>query len=216
MITEKQMKIVDAVAELGCEEIELLNRRCLTHVVRATGLNRIHNEGFLNFATIFRENKYWECICTIEEYNQCIEEMKYHYDIPKWCSYNRADKELLTVENSDYSFYEKETLVYGQDVYVNNTVYSNKKFKFGCLTLDGESAIILCDSGVGYVSLSEVSSKPIKSKKDIELEEAKLAQLNMLLENHSGKFLHPNQFKLAIAEMQKNGDLALIKLTEEE
>lgn len=203
MITEKQMKIVDAVNEMKADSAYL-------------GATTVWVCSFGGYR--FGFNVTSQTICTIEEYNQCIKEMKYHRDIPKWYSCNRADKELLSVENSDYSFYEKETFVHGQDVYVNNTVYSNKKFKFGCFALDNKRALLFYVNVDAYcrVTVESISSKPIKSKKDIELEEAKKKQVDEIMKRHAAKFCRPEQFKSAIKAMQENGDLAPIKLTEEE
>lgn len=202
MITEKQMKIVNAVNEMKADSAYL-------------GATTVwaHSYGRYRFGC----NVTNQTVCTIEEYNQCIEEMKYHYDIPKWCSYNRADKEPLTVDNSDYSFYEKETFVHGQDVYVNNAVYSNKKFKFGCFALDNKRALLFYVNVDAYcrVTVESMSSKPIKSKEDIDLEEAKrlkVLELIFLYEDVYGKEGVKDFFEL----MQENGHLAPIKLTEEE
>lgn len=205
MSTEKQMKIVDAVAELGCEKVGYSISLCLTHVARVTEFNRMYDEGSFHFVTQFKDNKYWDLVCTIEEYNNCIEEMKYHYDIPRWCSYNRADKELLTVENSDQSFYEKEEFVHGQDVYVNTLAQSDVKYKFGCLSFSGKSACILLDEGYDYVLLENLSSKPIKAKED---------QVIDMIRLYCDAY-YDGDIKSFFNLMQENGDLAPIELEKE-
>ena len=178
---EKQMKIVDFVNREHGESLVTPNEGI--YIVISKEDHPIFGVGYISLSKRHSvDDRMWEYICTISEYNQCIEEMKYHYDIPKWCSYNRADKELLTVENSDQSFYEKETFVYGQDVYVNNAFSNNERLKFGFVSMDGERAILFNELHYAIVSLiSEVSSKPFKSKEDIELEEAKRKQIKNML-----------------------------------
>ena len=196
---KKQMKIVDAVNETEADSAPL----------GATTVYIHSSEGYL-----FGCNVTSQTVCTIEEYNQCIEEMKYHYDIPKWCSYNRADKELLTVENSDQSFYEKEKFVYGQDVYVNHGEWENRPMKFGCFTLDNKKALLFDVDGDGYCrfAVESISSKPIKSKEDIEMEAKEDQVIDMIGTYHDA--YHDGGIKALFELMQENGDLAPIKLTE--
>ena len=221
MITEKQMKIVNAV-----------NRTCGESLVGSNGeiyiviSKKDHPACGAGYITLTKshivDDRLWDLVCTIAEYNQCIEEMKCHYGIikyhcgiPKWFSYNRADKELLTVENSDYSFYEKEKFVYGQDVYVKGMYKNSIKLKFGCIHVDGERAILFSrfDSVVLHL-ISEVSSKPFKSKADIELE-AKEGQVIDMISLYYDAY-YASDIKGLFNLMQENGDLAAIKLTEEE
>jgi hypothetical protein len=46
-------------------------------------------------------------VCTIEEFNQCVKEMSEHNCALPFCTYKETtNKQLLTKESSDYSFYE--------------------------------------------------------------------------------------------------------------
>ena len=84
---EKQMKIVEAVNKSKCKPIAGYTMQGKTHVSMVTSENKLFKKGEIHFTSPMAGNRCWQMICTIEEYNQCIEEMKYHYDIPKWCSW---------------------------------------------------------------------------------------------------------------------------------
>ena len=91
MITEKEQKIVDAV---NCLKAGKLFESAGWSVGMMTD-------------NIFYKS---ELVCTVEEFNQCVKEMSLNkYGQAEFGIYSIHVKELLTKENSDYSYYEKET-----------------------------------------------------------------------------------------------------------
>lgn len=118
MISEKDKKIVAAVfASRGKPKGDNLDGHVIS---KCTKTNGFYNKGDVLFANKGASNSYYEYICTIEEYNQCIEDMsrdewmnsgvdKSYMLHVKHCKNNGVDtsnKELLE-EHCDYSFYDK-------------------------------------------------------------------------------------------------------------
>ena len=179
--------IVDAVNELKSKEQAEF---CGLNLIKCLLGNREFLTGDYTVGSRGSDSEYWMVVCSTREYNQCIREMSEGAFVPD----------------------AKPDFVYGQEIYIKSREDSSIEWRFGCYSLDGESAIVLREGGYAYAVLDNISAKPLKTKEEIELEEAKLTQLNLLLEKHAGKFLHPNQFKLAISEMQKDGELVEILL----
>ena len=100
--------------------------------------------------------------------------------------------------------------MYGQDVYLKDTVDSERSFKFGCLSLDGESAIVLYEGGYAYAKLSGLSSKPARTKEEAELEEAKKKQLSDIGDDlcREGVMKYSSDIGLVLEYMQNSGFLA--------
>ena len=131
-----------------------------------------------------------DTICIIDEYNQCIREMSEGAFVPD------ANPEF----------------VYGQDVYVEDPLFSNKELKFGCLTLKGDCAILLTGGGHMVYPLVGISSKPLKTKEEIELEEAKRKQVDDFTLVFSHYFKSIDMAREGISAMQYNGYLSEIIL----
>ena len=129
-------------------------------------------------------------ICTVSEYNQCIREMSEGAFVPD----------------------AKPEFVYGQDVYLKGAIDSERSFKFGCLSLDGESAIVLYEGGYAYAKLSNLSRKPVKTKEEIEMEEAKRKQVDDFTFVFSHYFKSIDMAREGISAMQYNGYLSEIIL----
>ena len=129
-----------------------------------------------------------DTICTIKEYNQCIREMSEGAFVPD----------------------AKPEFVYGQDVYLKVAIDSERSFKFGCFSLDGESAIVLYEGGYAYAKLSNLSSKPVKTKEEIELEEAKKKQVDYYSYVYSHYFKNKAQAREMFLDMQNSSELAEI------
>jgi len=190
MISKKEMMIVDAVNKSKCEIKALGPNKCNTHVSAVTKNNVIHKEGEVFLTSKVFDNNCWVNICTIEEYNQCIREMSEGAFVPD----------------------AKPEFVYGQDVYLSDPLFSSKGIKFGCLALDGEGAIILYEGGYAYVKLSGLSSKPFKTKEEIELEVAKKKQVDDYSYVYSHYFKDEGQAREMFSHMQNSNELAEILL----
>ncbi|MGB5990664.1 MAG: hypothetical protein WBG43_13120 [Marinifilaceae bacterium] len=148
MISGKDKKIVAAVfASRG--NISIMNGGSVLKCLKKTG--HPHNKGDYSTGHRAYSNEYWEFICTIEEYFQCIEDMARaewlsgsvfsHYRFYKVnCESKGIDtsnKELLK-ENCDYSFYDKP-LVYTQDM-VDSEIPVSQGLKY----LDGSGQYCRC------------------------------------------------------------------------
>jgi len=150
MISEKEMMIVDAVNKLEGDTANFEN-----------GYDEKQNivlsseKGDIFGAAAFFGAKGWKLVCSVKELEQCIREMSDGAFVPD----------------------AKPEFVYGQDVYVEDPIFSNKELKFGCLTLKGDCAILLTGGVHMVYPLAGVSSKPIKTKEEFELEEAKENQV---------------------------------------
>jgi len=129
-------------------------------------------------------------VCSVERYNQCIREMSEGAFVPD------ANPEF----------------VYGQDVYVEDPLFSNKELKFGCLTLKGDCAILLTGGGHMVYPLVGISSKPLKTKEEIELEEAEKARNEKLFRSFSHFYKSDSAARHAIQLMSDDGHLAGIIL----
>ena len=125
-ISGKDEKIVASVfASRGEPEGE---GKEFTHVSMCTLDNEYFDKGDIAFTDEYVCLDWWSVICTIEEYNQCIEDMyaatwmnngtrccyKGHIEYCKRNNIDTSNKELLK-EHCDYSFYEKP-LVYTQEI----------------------------------------------------------------------------------------------------
>ena len=120
----------------------------------------------------------------------------------------QAEHDVMISENA------KPEFVHGQDVYAKDGSHKDKPFKFGCYTLDGKGVIILHDSGYAYTALDNLSSKPIKTKEEIELEEAKKKQVSEISGDlwRTGVMRYRDDIDPVIEYMQSAGFLAEILL----
>ena len=153
MISEKEMMIVDAVNKSKCEPIGISLGICSQVAVRSTDGD--YKAGEVHAINGTSPCPAWKYVFSIEEYNQCIREMS----------------------EGDFVPNAKPEFVYGQDVYVKDTNFASEAIKFGCLTLEGDSAILLTGGGHMVYPLAGISSKPFKTKEEIELEEAEEKQV---------------------------------------
>ena len=185
MISEKDKKIVAAVFasrgfvhEMDDKVFNLIGRCKIAHERYEVGdYSAINNSA---------SDEYWEVICTIEEYNQCIEDMAradwmcnlgcHGYQIHLFtCKINHIDtsnKELLK-ENCDYSFYDKP-LVYTQDMKdAGKPIKQGMQFK----NSDGVllTALLIGKTTVGYLdedgdvdSIWKENIHPIKTLEQIK------------------------------------------------
>ena len=93
---------------------------------------------------------------SVKLYNQCIHEMSVGAFVPN----------------------AKPEFVYGQDVYLkDDNVVHEKAFKFGCYHPDGVNCLLTSTNGYAIAKVSSVIAKPVKTKEDIELEDAKKKQV---------------------------------------
>ena len=190
MISEKEIMIVDAVNKSKGEAKSIGPNKCRTHVSVSGEKNSIFSEGEVYLTSGTPIAGYWNVICTIEKYNQCIREMSEGAFVPD----------------------AKPEFVYGQDVCVEDTHFSNKDIKFGCLTLKGDCAILLTGGGHMVYPLVGISSKPVKAKEEIELEEAKEKQVDDYSFMYSHFFESEKKAKKMFLQMQNKGELSEILL----
>ena len=126
MVSEKDKKIVAAVFASRGEPGGSVNN-WITHIAVCVKDICFMKKGSVAHTSASANKKHWEIICTIKEYNQCIEDMAraewlngsvhsnyYFYKVEcKNRCIDTSNKELLK-EHCDYSFYDKP-LVYTQD-----------------------------------------------------------------------------------------------------
>ena len=186
MISEKEMMIFDAVNKLEGDTFNFYN-----------GYDEKQNivlsseKGNIFGAAAFCGAKGWKLICSVKELEQCIREMSEGAFVPD----------------------AKPEFVYGQDVYVEDAHhFSNKEIKFGCLTLEGNSAILLTGGGHMVYPLVGISNKPIKTKEEIELEKAKKKQVDDYSFVYSHYFKDKDQAREMFLDMQNRSELAEILL----
>jgi len=185
MINEKEMMIVDAVNKLEGDTFNFANGYSENQSILVSDKNgRIFGSKFPTLCDG------WKLICTIKELGQCILEMSEGAFVPD----------------------AKPEFVYGQDVYLKGAIDSERSFKFGCLSLDGESAIVLYEGGYAYAKLSNLSRKPVKTKEEIEMEEAKRKQVDDFTFVFSHYFKSIDMAREGISAMQYNGYLSEIIL----
>jgi len=129
MISEKEKKIVAAVNESRGEPRGRIDSFNCIGV--SLGFGVYHRAGEIHYIDEDAMTEYWEVICTIEEYNQCIDDMSradwmYNNSYGTYEQYKQrldslgtdtSNKRLLA-KHCDYSFYDKP-LVYTQDDYDN-------------------------------------------------------------------------------------------------
>jgi len=187
MISEKDKMIVDAV---NFTEAYVRSDNVILETVRVSPQYPEFNVGSICVGYSGFNEKFYKEACTMKEYNQCIREMSEGAFVPD----------------------AKTEFVYGQEVYVEDPLFSNKELKFGCLTLKGDCAILLTGGGHMVYPLVGISSTPLKTKEEIELEEAKKKQVDLISNAYSHYFKSKSDAKDLFLFMQKRGDLSEIIL----
>ena len=162
MISEKEMMIVDAVNKLEGDKSNFNNGFSVNQSLVVT-----NGVGNTFGARVLFDTDGWKKVCTTKELEQCIREMSEGAFVPD----------------------AKPEFVYGQDVYVEDPLFSNKELKFGCLTLKGDCAILFTGGGHMVYPLAGISIKPARKQEEIELEEA----MKKLVDDYS--FVYSHYFK---------------------
>lgn len=155
MITEKQQKIVDAVNYL---KANVKNIMC-SQIERSAVCN-VYKTNYRSYITMPEDAvNVSEFICTIKEFNQCVNEMSLNgYRQSYLDSYLANTKQLLTKENS-YSYFQKENKMFKK---YEKVMANGSEYLFGCINPVYDKFCILFDADGKYchAHIMEVKAKP--------------------------------------------------------